>query len=535
MNKFYLTTPIYYINDKPHIGSTYTTVIADALARAHRLRGRDVLFLTGTDENSQKSLEAANKAGETDLQAYLDKMAEVWKTTWKELGITNDDFIRTTEPRHIKAVERFWKAVEKTGDIYKSKYTGQYCGGCEAFKTQQDLVDGKCPLHPNRELQTIEEENYFFRATAYREALLKLFEEHSDFVQPVSRLNEIRNYVKDEMTDFSISREAKKLACGIQVPGDETQRIYVWFDALINYLTAAGYGTDEEALKHWWPADAHLVGKDIIKFHCALWPAMLMSAAKSDAALCDTKGNPLLPSHVFVNGFFTVDGVKISKSLGNAIDPLELKKEYPFDAIRYFLLREIAFGEDGDFSRTRLAERYTSDLGNTLGNLVNRVVNMSRKYFGSKVPFIEGRDVVDVATEARANWDEASLKTTWQEVEDSLLVARFDVILEKIWNGDGWSLTKANKFVEETKPFQLAKTDMEATAAVLYVLLESCRQFAWMIEPIMPETAAKIIKQLGQEPEEEQLKNVETLKKWGGLKPGSALPEPEILFPRLEK
>jgi methionyl-tRNA synthetase len=535
MNKFYLTTPIYYVNDKPHIGSTYTTVIADALARAQRLRGRDVLFLTGTDENSQKSLEAANKAGETDLQAYLDKMASVWKTTWKELGITNDDFIRTTEPRHLKAVERFWKAVEKTGDIYKSKYSGQYCGGCEAFKTQQDLVEGKCPLHPNRELQTIEEENYFFRATAYRDALLKLLEEHPDFVQPTSRLNEIRNYIKDEMTDFSISRETKKLACGIQVPGDETQRIYVWFDALINYLTAAGYGTDDEALNHWWPADAHLVGKDIIKFHCALWPAMLMSAAKSDEALQGKDGAPLLPTNVFVNGFFTVDGVKISKSLGNAIDPLELKQEYAFDAIRYFLLREIAFGEDGDFSRVRLAERYTSDLGNTLGNLVNRVIGMSRKYFDGCVPSVEGKDVVAVATESKANWEATSLQTTWNEIEDNLLAARFDIMLDKIWNGDGWSLMKANKFVEETKPFQLAKTDMEATAAVLYVLLESCRQFAWMIEPVMPETAAKIIKQLGQDPEEERLKDIETLKKWGGLKPGSALPEPEILFPRIEK
>ncbi len=532
MNKFYLTTPIYYVNDKPHIGSTYTTVIADALARAHRLRGDRTMFLTGTDENSQKSVEAAEKAGEKDLQAYLDRMAEVWQTTWKTLNISNDDFIRTTEPRHHAAVERFWKAVQQTGDIYKSKYTGQYCVGCESFKTDQDLVDGRCPLHPNKELQTVEEENWFFRASAYRDALLKLYEERPEFIQPTARLNEIRNYVKDAFQDFSISREVSKLSCGIPVPGDDSQRIYVWFDALINYLTAAGYGTDDAKLKEWWPADAHLVGKDIIKFHCALWPAMLMSAAKSDEALRGADGKPLLPKHVFVNGFFTVDGQKISKSLGNAIDPLELTQAYPFDAIRYFILREITFGEDGDFSRQRLADRYTSDLGNTLGNLLNRAVNMSRKYFDGKVPAVSGQ-LVEATLKPIANWDAAALKRTWDEVEKAVETARFDVLLENAWNGEGWSLIKTNKLVEETKPFQLAKTDLDATAAVLYILLESCRQFAWMLEPVMPETAAKIIRQLGQDPEAERIKDIETLKKWGGLEPGSALPEPEILFPRL--
>ena len=325
-NHYYVTTPIYYVNDKPHIGSAYTTIAADALARAHRLRGVPTFFLTGTDENSQKNLEAAEKAGATDLQTYLDFMAEIWKNTWRELGISYDDFIRTTEERHHKGVERFWRAVEKSGDIYKADYERDYCVGCEEFKTPSELMDGKCPLHPNRPLQKVKEENYFFRASAYKENLLQLFRDKPEFIQPVSRYNEIKSYVERAYEDFSISREAKKLACGIAVPGDESQRIYVWFDALINYMTAVGYGTDDELFKKWWPATLHLVGKDIIKFHCALWPAMIMSAAKSDALLQAADGSPLLPERVFAHGFFTIEGYKISKSLGNAVDPLELAK-----------------------------------------------------------------------------------------------------------------------------------------------------------------------------------------------------------------
>ena len=341
MNKYYVTTPIYYVNDKPHIGHTYTTVVADAVARFQRLHGKDVLFSVGVDENSQKNVQAMEKAGEADLTAYLDRMAGTWKQTWDDLGIRYDAFIRTTDLAHAKAVERFWNAVVKSGDIYEGEYEGLYCVGCEAFKTESEIVNDRCTLHPNKDLEKIKEKNYYFKASAYRDELLKLIDSQEDFVQPESRRNEIRNYIKDHFTDFSVSREAKNLQVGIPVPGDDSQKIYVWFDALINYMTVAGYGSDDAKFSGWWPADLHLVGKDIIKFHCALWPAMIMSAAKNDPSLRDEQGSAKLPKHVFAHGFFTMDGQKISKSLGNAVDPRDLVPTYGFDAIRYFLLRDI--------------------------------------------------------------------------------------------------------------------------------------------------------------------------------------------------
>jgi methionyl-tRNA synthetase len=529
--KYYVTTPIYYINDKPHIGSTYTTVAADILARAHRLRGDKTLFLTGTDENSQKSVEAAAKSGK-ELNVYLDEMAIIWESTWKKLGISFDDFIRTSEERHYKAVERFWKAVEQSGDIYKDTYERHYCVGCEDFKTDSELnEDDRCPLHPNKDLELVQEENYFFKASAYKDEILQLFHKQQDFVQPVKRLNEIRSYVKDGFADFSISREAKKVSCGIPVPGDDTQRIYVWFDALINYLSAIGYGTDDELFKKWWPADLHLVGKDIIKFHCALWPAMLMSATKSDPLLQNEDGSPKLPKQIFAHGFFTIEGQKMSKSIGNVIDPLELAVEYPFDVIRYFFFREIGFGNDGDFNRARIAERYQSDLANTLGNLLNRAVNMSCKYFDAKVPTLDVRH----STLDDVSWGgKEAVDTLWQQVEKYYDSARIDLVLEAVWNGENASLTLANRLVEETQPFKLIKEDPEKTALVLYTLLEFLRNVAWMIEPVMPSIASDIIKQLGQDPKSELSQhNFAQLKTWGGLEPGSELPEPKILFPRL--
>ncbi|MDF1497509.1 MAG: methionine--tRNA ligase [Patescibacteria group bacterium] len=539
--KYYVTTPIYYINDKPHIGSTYTTVAADVLARSHRLRGDKTFFLTGTDENSQKSMEAAEKSGK-DINVYLEEMAIIWENTWKELGITFDDFIRTSEERHHKAVNRFWKAVEASGDIYKDTYERHYCVGCEDFKTDSELnEDDRCPLHPNKDLELVQEENYFFKASAYKDDILQLFHKQQDFVQPVKRLNEIRSYVKDGFADFSISREAKKVSCGIPVPGDDSQRIYVWFDALINYMSAVGYGTDDELFKKWWPANLHLVGKDIIKFHCALWPAMIMSAAKNDPLLQNEDGTPKLPEQIFAHGFFTIEGQKMSKSIGNVIDPLELAVEYPFDVIRYFFFREIGFGNDGDFNRARIAERYQSDLANTLGNLLNRAINMSRKYFDNRVPTcdtsVKTWDVGSLLSRkegGRATWDVEMVDTLWQQVEEYYDSARIDLALEAIWNGENASLILANRLVEETQPFKLIKEDPEKTALVLYTLLEFLRNVAWMIEPVMPNISADIIKQLGQDPKSEiSQNNFANLKKWGGLEPGSDLPEPKILFPRL--
>lgn len=527
--KFYVTTPIYYVNDRPHIGHAYTTVVADALARYYRLRGREVMFSAGVDENSQKNVQAMEKQGETDLNAYLDKMSQAWKTTWDEVGISYTRFIRTTSPEHHASVERFWNAVKASGDIYEGTYEGLYCIGCEAFKSEGDVVNGRCVLHPNAELEKISEKNYFFRASAYRDELLKHIDEKEDFIQPESRRNEIRNYVKDHFADFSISREAKNLKVGISVPGDESQRIYVWFDALVNYLSVIGYGKDEEEISKWWPADLHLVGKDIIKFHCALWPAMIMSASKNDDALRDQKGKALLPKKVFAHGFFTLEGQKISKSLGNAVDPREFIPKYGFDALRYYMLRDIAFGEDGDFSKARLEERYVHDLANTLGNLLNRAVAMSRKYFDGKIPSALEHDKKFTFA------DQHGVSTLSSAVDEHIANVRFDLALETIWNGvDGkFGLLQANKFIEETQPFKLVKTDPSAVGVILYSLLEYCRAVAWLVEPIMPEVSKKIITQLGQDFEIEQKQGANKLLEWGGLRPETELPEPKILFPQL--
>jgi len=528
MSKFFLTTPIYYVNDKPHIGHAYTTIVVDALARFHRLRKEDVFFLTGTDENSQKNVQAMEKAGESDLTAYLDRMSGVWKQTWKDLDITIDDFIRTTEPRHLAGVNRFWKAVYASGDIELRDYESLYCTGCEAFKTETEIVNGVCPLHPNAPLKLLKERNYFFTLTKYRDDLLALYE-RPDFVMPEARRNEIRNYVENHLTDISISREAKTLGVGIPVPGDESQRIYVWFDALVNYLTAVGYGTDDALFEKWWPADLHLMAKDIIKFHCALWPAMLISAAKSDPLLRDASGGPKLPNKIFAHGYFTIDGQKISKSLGNAVDPREAAGEYGMDALRYFLLREIPFGEDGDFSRDRLRDRYSADLGNTLGNLLNRVIAMSRKYFDGKVP--ETDPSLCVVAEGASQWSGAEgLAAIRDRVSEAYESTRCDLALAAVWD----SLILANKYIEETQPFKLVKTDAPAVARVLYALLEACRWYAWMILPVMPHIAEEIFSQLGLDSALEMEKGWEKALVWGGLEAGTVLPEPKVLFPKRE-
>ncbi len=520
--KYYITTPIYYVNAAPHIGHTYTNMAADTLARYHRLLGDDVLFSVGVDENSQKNVEAMEKAGETDIAVFLDRMAGVWKDTWNDLDITYDRFIRTTEPVHHEAVEDFWEAAKESGDIYEGEYEGRYCVGCEAFKTDQELENDRCPLHPNKDLQNVKEKNYFFRASAYREAVLNHIEENPEFIQPESRRNEVINYVRDHFEDFSISREAKYLKVGIPVPGDDSQRIYVWFDALINYLTVAGFGADKEAFNTWWPANLHLVGKDIIKFHCALWPAMLLSVAKQRKDLT-------LPKKVFAHGFFTVNGQKISKSLGNAIDPRDLVAEYGKDAVRYFLLREIAFGEDGNFSEDRLRERYEHDLMNTLGNLVHRAISMSRKYFDGKIPSSISHDKKYTFA------DHHGVEKLKKHVDAHLEELRFDRALSVIWNGvDGkFGLVQANQFIDETAPFKLVKEDKEAVGVILYSLLEYLRCIAWLLAPFMPEASITLLQNLGVDFETEKEKGLDANAEWGGLAPHTDLPEPKILFPRL--
>ena len=494
--KYYLTTPIYYVNDVPHIGHAYTTIVADVLARYRRLKGEDVFFLTGTDENSQKNTEAAAKHGYAEIQPYLDVMSAKWQESFRALEITYDRFIRTTEADHKKAVEKFWRAVAAKGDIYEGVYEGLYCGGCEMFKTETDLVAGDCPLHktpPKR----LKEKNYFFKLSAYRDRLLAHIDANPGFIMPESRRNEVRSYVASFMEDVSISRETVKW--GIPVPDDPGSVVYVWFDALINYLSGAGYGTDEEKFKRFWPADLHLVGKDIIKFHCALWPAMLMSA-----------GLPL-PERVFAHGFFTVNGDKMSKSLGNVIDPVSLARQYGNDALRYFVLREIPFGGDGDFSTVRLAERYAGDLANEFGNLLHRVLSMAEKYFEGKVPAPTAGSVPQ-----------------WAAYEQGMDSLDFAAALDAVWE----MLRDSNKMIDTEKPWALAKTDTAKLAQVLYTLLERLRQAAWMLLPIMPKSARGVLAQLGQ-PEADKSQTWQEAQVWGGLKEGAILAKGEPLFPRL--
>lgn len=527
-NKFYITTPIFYINARPHIGSAYTVFAADILARFHRMKGEEVYFLTGTDENSVKNVAAAKESGK-DVKDYLDEMAAIWQETWDSLGISNDDFIRTTERRHIEAVFNFFKEVKKKGDIYEGIYEGYYCDGCEAFLSKEDLVDGKCPNH-KRKPQYLREKNLFFKLTKYRDKLLKHIEKNPDFIQPSSRRNEVVSYIKDFMTDFSISRERAEWGIPVptsknvmlnsfrrpnqflkQVQDDKTNRVlYVWFDALINYISAVGYGTDEKKFKKWWPVDLHLVGKDIIKFHCAYWPAMLMSA-----------GLPL-PKKIFAHGFFTVEGQKMSKSLGNVIDPIEISRKYGIDALRYFLIREIKFGEDGDFSLRRLEEVYNSELANELGNLVNRVLAMTDRYFKSKVP--------SVVISSRAR-NLAGAKRLAQ------LVRNYEKAMEELGLHDAVESVLAlvrscNQLIDKEKPWELAKKDVKRLANVIYYLLDSLRILSWLLWPIMPETAEKIWEQLGILKSERKRK-WEVAIKFGGLKRGTKIKKGEPLFPKI--
>jgi methionyl-tRNA synthetase len=502
--KFYITTPIYYINDRPHIGHIYTTIAADILARYHRLQDSDVFFLTGVDENSQKNVEAASKQGCENIQEYLDSMAEIWKTTFSKLLLSNDEFIRTTEKRHHLAVERFWQMVQKKGDIYIGNYEGLYCVGCECFKLEIDLVDGLCPLH-KKAPEKIREKNYFFKLSAYRQQLLQHIDDHPEFIQPISRRNEVRSYVEKFMEDVSISREVNAVRCGIPVPGDNSQVIYVWFDALINYLTGVGFSSDEKMFKQYWPADVHLVGKDIIKFHCALWPAMLMSAGLS------------LPEKVFAHGFFTIDGEKMSKSLGNVIDPLAVAEKYGRDVLRFFLFKEISFGEDGDFSLQRLAERYQSDLGNDLGNLLHRTLSMTEKYLSGAT--LKSKKII-----------ETTLQPDWTAYEQAMRNLNFGTALEVVWD----VLRRSNKYIDEQKPWSLAKEDPESLPGVLFSLLEGLRHVAWLLKPFMPEIAEQIFVQLGIA-EFEAKKTYKQAKIWGGFPESATIAKGEPLFPRLEE
>ena len=507
--KFYITTPIYYPSDKLHIGHSYTTVAADAMARYKRLRGYDVMFLTGTDEHGQKIQRVAEEKGITPKQ-HVDEIVEGIKKLWKLMKITNDRFIRTTDEHHIKAVQKIFKKLYDQGDIYKGKYEGWYCTPCESFWTKTQLQDGNCP-DCGRKVELTKEESYFFKLSKYQDKLLKHIEENPDFIQPVSRRNEmINNFLKPGLEDLCVSRTT--FDWGIPVTFDEGHVVYVWIDALSNYITALGFmSEDDSAYKDYWPADVHLMAKEIIRFHTIIWPAMLMAL-----------GEPL-PKQIYGHGWLLLEGGKMSKSKGNVVDPVILVEKYGLDSIRYFLLREVPFGSDGVFTNEALINRINSDLANDLGNLVSRTIAMIDKYFEGTIP----------AKRHSGDFDDELIEVvinTPKKVEELLDNLQFNLALSEIWK----AVSRTNKYIDETMPWVLAKDEekKERLAAVMYNLVESIRVISILIEPFMPETPEKIWAQLGLS--KGDATSWESAKKWGEYPDGVTVNKGESLFPRID-
>ncbi len=507
-NKYYLTTAIFYVNASPHIGHALEFLYTDVMARYQRLLGKDVHFLTGTDEHGQKILKSA-KENNQSVEDFVAEKSATYSNLADQWNISNDDFIRTTEARHMQSAQEFWKKSLTNGDIYKKSYTGLYCVGCESFKLETDLVDGKCPDHLKAP-EEFSEENYFFKLSKYQKDIESLFEKNPEFVYPEHRFKEMKNMLKNGLEDVSISRVKDKLPWGIPVPDDKTQVMYVWFDALTNYITALGWGSDDDKLfKKFWPVDAHVIGKEINRFHSLLWPAMLMSAGIE------------LPKQIAVHGWITVDGQKMSKSIGNVVDPIELVEKYPIEAVRYFLMREIQFDNDGDFSYTKFNERYQADLANGLGNLTNRIMVMIEKYCDSLVPEV---------TEANSEIIEFLSKTIYVDYAKSMDIWRFDRALESVWK----FVSYCDQMISDRQPWAMIKVGKEAEVKdMLYHLAEGLRHIAVMIWPIMPETAEKIFSQLGLDVSVELSKSLSELQNWVQLMVGNKIAKPEQLFPRL--
>jgi len=449
---FYITTPIYYVNDIASIGHAYTTISADIIARWHRLNNDKVFFLTGLDENSQKTVTAAKKLGVKNIKEYTDDMAKKWKNVWKVLNISNDDFIRTTEGRHKRVVNEFFMKVYRKDDIYKGEYEGLYCEGCEDFKKENELIEGRCPYHKT-EPKKISEENYFFKLSKYENKVLDYINKNPEFIRPESRRNEVISFIKNGLKDISISRP--DVEWGIELPIDKKHRYWTWFDALVNYISGA---------ENYWPADLQLMAKDIIKFHCIIWPAMLMSAGYK------------LPKHIFAHGFLTIDGEKMSKSLGNAINPLYLSEKYGNDPLRFILIREIPFGQDGDFSEEALKDRLNNELANDLGNLLSRVLTICEKNFNGKIK----KSVVDKKLSNNLNLE---------KINDLMLNYKLTEALNEIWS----FVKSCNKHINDEKLWEMEKDNQ---VKHLYSLLESIRISALLLSPFIPETSEKIFTQL---------------------------------------
>lgn len=502
---YYVTTPIYYVNDAPHIGHAYTTLACDVLARFKRLDGYSVRFLTGTDEHGQKVEQSAERAG-VDPQSFTDKVSQNFRELSKLLNFTNDDFIRTTEPRHKASCQALWKKLVEAGDIYLGTYAGWYAVRDEAFYAESELEDGpdgKKIAPSGAECEWVEEESYFFRLSAWGERLLTFYDENPDFILPQSRRNEVVSFVKGGLKDLSISRTT--FSWGIPVPDAPGHIMYVWLDALTNYITAVGYPDEAAAdFKTFWPADVHMVGKDILRFHAVYWPAFLMAAGVAP------------PKRVYAHGWWTNEGQKISKSLGNVIVPSELVATYGLDQVRYFLLREVPFGNDGDFSRKAMIGRMNYDLANQFGNLAQRVLSMIAKNCEGRVPQPGSPEAEDQALLDAASALLPELRT---EVDRQ----QFHSALIKIWEVVG----AANRYIDHAAPWTLKKTDPARMATVLYVLAEAIRRLALLSQPVMPDAMARMLDQLAVDPEARAFDALETT-----LAPGTVLPQPQPVFPR---
>ncbi|MBN1877654.1 MAG: methionine--tRNA ligase [Anaerolineae bacterium] len=503
---FYVTTPIYYVNDEPHLGHAYTTILADVLARYARLRGQPTFFLTGTDEHGQKVQDAAQARG-ISPQAHANEMVLRFQNAWENLHIANDDFIRTTQSRHTRVVTTILQDLWDKGEIYQGSYTGWYCVPDERFWTEKDLVDGNCP-DCGRPVEQLEETNYFFRMSAYQEWLISYITQHPDFIRPETRRNEVLGFLRQPLSDLCISRPASRLSWGIPLPFAPDYVTYVWFDALINYVTAAGYLSDQDRFERLWPQVMHLIGKDILITHAVYWPTMLHAI-----------GLPQ-PKTIFAHGWWVVEGTKMGKSLGNAVRPLDLVEIYGTDAFRYFLMRDMTLGRDADFSEAAISQRYHAELANDLGNLLHRLVNMTQRYCEGQIPAPEA--LPDATTSDLRTHTEILIGETFARVEALALNEALIAIMEVVG--------EINKYLEHTAPWKLVKQGETARAAtVLYYAAEALRLTSLLLHPVLPEKTAELWERLGWQLPARLADGLH----WGGLQPGAKVNSGSPLFPRI--